>query len=200
MLKDLGKVVAGSVLGDASAALGIIRRQGLGKMRHLNTNYLWVQEKNARKEISYEKVLGTENVADLMTKHLDGATLEKLTSKLGTELRDDKSRIALDLDVLTGQLDYVKTRIAADYGDQRKFNVWTRRDRASLTYRNTAKGGPHTKEIRYRVTIDNGSGSIVNFEKTDGEDTGRHKLLPYGPTDITTMMVYNDQRRTVPSA
>ena len=39
---DLGVVLSGHLLADASAALGILKRRGLGKVRHLNTNYLWV--------------------------------------------------------------------------------------------------------------------------------------------------------------
>ena len=40
MMKDSGKDVGGCVLGDASAALEIVQRQGLGKMRHLGMRYL----------------------------------------------------------------------------------------------------------------------------------------------------------------
>ena len=68
MYMDMGEKVEGTVLGDASAALAIIHRKGLGKLRHLDTNYLWVQEVAARKQIAYKKVYGKENVADLFTK------------------------------------------------------------------------------------------------------------------------------------
>ena len=40
----------GEVMGDANAALGIIRRQGLGRLRHLDTNWLWVQDCAAQRE------------------------------------------------------------------------------------------------------------------------------------------------------
>ena len=71
LMKDLGRGgLQAQVFGDASAALGIIARQGLGKVRHLNTAYLWVQEKAAEKEIKYNKVPGQDNVADLFTKPL----------------------------------------------------------------------------------------------------------------------------------
>lgn len=44
-MKDLGLVnLKGDVLGDANAALGIIHREGIGKLRHLNTQWLWVQD------------------------------------------------------------------------------------------------------------------------------------------------------------
>ena len=45
MYKDFGKTVAGHILCDANAALGVIRRKGVGKIRHLDTAFLWAQEK-----------------------------------------------------------------------------------------------------------------------------------------------------------
>ena len=61
ILKDFGLNIGGNILGDASACLGIIQRQGLGKLRHLNTNYLWVQEKAASQELNFGKVWGKKN-------------------------------------------------------------------------------------------------------------------------------------------
>eukprot|EP00974_Lingulodinium_polyedra_P088401 8571664-Lingulodinium_polyedra.AAC.1 len=55
LCKDMGLQLGGRVFGDASAALAIIRRQGLGKTRRLDTSLLWVQEKAARKELDYHK-------------------------------------------------------------------------------------------------------------------------------------------------
>ena len=48
----------------------IIRRMGLGKVKHLNTSWLWVQEKAASRELQYHKVRGSDNSADLFTKAL----------------------------------------------------------------------------------------------------------------------------------
>ena len=50
MLKDYGKPMTTHVFGDASAALAIIARRGVGRVRHLDTSYLWVQEKAASEE------------------------------------------------------------------------------------------------------------------------------------------------------
>ena len=77
LMKDWGIKLSGQILGDASACLGVIRRQGLGKLRHVNTSYLWVQEKAANKELVYDKVLGAWNPADLMTKYLNLPDIEK---------------------------------------------------------------------------------------------------------------------------
>ena len=67
---------------DASAAMGILNRQGCGKLRHLDTQLLWVQQKQLRGNIRYEKVDTKENPADLMTKGLDEATSSRHFGKL----------------------------------------------------------------------------------------------------------------------
>lgn len=45
LAQDLGMTMSGGVMGDASAALAIVQRQGLGKLRHVDTQYLWIQER-----------------------------------------------------------------------------------------------------------------------------------------------------------
>ena len=43
MMKDFGWDATGQVLGDASAALGIIHRKGLGRTRRIDTGFLGIQ-------------------------------------------------------------------------------------------------------------------------------------------------------------
>ena len=61
LFKDLGYEVKGEVWGDASAALGIINRKGLGKTRHIDTSFLWIQQTAADQRLKYMKVLGLSN-------------------------------------------------------------------------------------------------------------------------------------------
>ena len=42
MLRDLGMSDSITLFTDSSAARGIIHRAGLGKLRHLETGYLWL--------------------------------------------------------------------------------------------------------------------------------------------------------------
>ena len=51
---------------DSSASRGIFGRQGPGRIRHLATRFLWVQEKVRNKELGVDAVLGTENEADII--------------------------------------------------------------------------------------------------------------------------------------
>ena len=55
---------------DAAAALGILERQGVGRVRHLDIGVLWLQEQQLRRIVELTKVLGVEKPADLTTKHL----------------------------------------------------------------------------------------------------------------------------------
>ncbi len=68
---------------DSSAAIGIAFRQGLGKVRHLQVQELWLQQKLLRKDLSLKKVPGALNGADLMTKYLAADTLQAMVRSLG---------------------------------------------------------------------------------------------------------------------
>ena len=67
MMKDLGWNVIGEVWGDATAALGIINRRGLGKTRHIDAGLLWTQQTASERQLKFSKVLGMNNLADLYT-------------------------------------------------------------------------------------------------------------------------------------
>ena len=82
LVKDLGHVVGVQMHVDPAAAMGIIERQGLSKVRHIDTNVLWLQEVCARKVVPVKKVPGEENPADLTTKHLTAIGIEKNVKKM----------------------------------------------------------------------------------------------------------------------
>ena len=83
--KDIGETSSGFVMRDASAAIGIIRRMGLGKVRHLNTSWLWVHEKETPRELQHHKIKGSDNSADLFTKVLDHGSIKRHTEPMGCE-------------------------------------------------------------------------------------------------------------------
>ena len=70
MLKEFGVDMRIRVSTDASIAKGIASRRGLGKVRHIEVNQLWVQDKVANGEIEIRKVDGKVNIADALTKHV----------------------------------------------------------------------------------------------------------------------------------
>ena len=77
LAKDLGLdwVVRAST--DAAAAVGICRRRGLGKIRHLATADLWVQDRLKKKDFELHRIPGVPNPADILTKHVDRTILDK---------------------------------------------------------------------------------------------------------------------------
>ena len=62
---------------DASAALSIAKRQGAGKMRHINVKSLWLQEKAVQRELDYVKIKGEEHPAHGLAKHVRQELMEK---------------------------------------------------------------------------------------------------------------------------
>ena len=67
---DLGIETALHIRTDSSAAVGICTRTGIGKVRHLATGQLWVQERIRAGAFKLYKLPGTENPGDICTKHV----------------------------------------------------------------------------------------------------------------------------------
>ena len=70
LLEDFRFKTRATLHADASAAIGIVRRAGFGKLRHLNVRYLWLQDHLRSGHMDLHKVAGVANAADLVTKHL----------------------------------------------------------------------------------------------------------------------------------
>ena len=70
LLRDLGVKSKLRVWTDSSATVGICGRQGLGKLRHIDTRNLWIQQKLRCNDLEIWKVRGEVNPGDLFTKHL----------------------------------------------------------------------------------------------------------------------------------
>ena len=93
---DWGLEEGARLLVDSSAAIGVIGRKGNGKLRHVKVGMMWIQEKVEEGEIQIEKVLGTENPADLMTKYLPAGKVDQYMLKLGQEQRAGRAEKSLN--------------------------------------------------------------------------------------------------------
>ena len=95
LLRDLGVEAPLRVWTDSSAAIGICTRQGLGKLRHLDTHTLWIQQAVRLGRVDLRKVAGEVNPADLLTKHsLSRDRMEKLVALHGCEYIDGRAESA----------------------------------------------------------------------------------------------------------
>ena len=89
--KDLGLCWTLKVQTDASAAIGICRRRGLGKIRHLATADLWVQDRVRAGDFSLEKIPGVDNTSDILTKHVERPLLLRHLGTLGLRLEGGRA-------------------------------------------------------------------------------------------------------------
>jgi hypothetical protein len=91
---DLGISLSLKVMSDATAAIGISRRRGLGKVRHLATADLWMQDRIRKGDFSLEKIAGADNPADMLTKHVARDLISKHMSALGLSYEDGRAESA----------------------------------------------------------------------------------------------------------
>ena len=71
-----------SVYSDSSAARGICRRTGVGRIKHMQVRWMWVQESVRNKQLTIENIDTKQNTSDLGTKYLDLATRVMLIAML----------------------------------------------------------------------------------------------------------------------
>jgi hypothetical protein len=73
--RDLGWEMPIRIWIDSSAAKGIASRAGLGKLRHLEVSFLWVQQALKEKKFVLRKIAGDKNPADVLTKPLSASEM-----------------------------------------------------------------------------------------------------------------------------
>jgi hypothetical protein len=92
LLGDLGMEVKVEVVQDSTAAKGTATRTGIGKIKHLDTGWLWIQDVVRAGLIVLRKINGKVNPADLMTKPKSAAEAARLSEALGYRLRIRKAK------------------------------------------------------------------------------------------------------------
>ena len=94
---DLGLELKFRLHMDAAAAVGILERRGVGKVRHLDVGTLWLQETQIKKIIEMKKVAGLLNPGYLLTKHLSRERVYCYTSLLNYRFPDGRAAAAAGL-------------------------------------------------------------------------------------------------------
>ena len=79
-----------TVKGDAVAAIGIVRRQGLGRIRHLAVADLWIQQRSKDGSVAYSKLEGARNTSDILTKPVEAEVLNRHMAELGLEFAEGR--------------------------------------------------------------------------------------------------------------
>ena len=82
LLADLGVYLEIKVFTDATTGKAMATRRGLGKVRHIAVNKLWIQDKIHNGDIRVIKIKNKFNPADLMTKNLTQAEIVQILEHL----------------------------------------------------------------------------------------------------------------------
>ena len=168
-------------------------------LRHLDTNYLWIQEKTAKGDLNFKKVAGVDNGADLFTKTLSWNEIQSHIHKLSSQFVQNEINVnyvgarpnGVNLPQVLQELG-----IAGD----RNLAAWTRTDMSSRTRRTTMKGGPVWSDVVARVTADAASGEILDSELArDITRSLEHTPLEGGPRDIQTILIFEASKVRSPS-
>lgn len=78
MVKEMGIQQTGTSYTDSSAAKGTGSRVGSGRLKHVETNTFWVQEKAARGDLIHKKVARQHNITDMLTHQWEVKTGEPI--------------------------------------------------------------------------------------------------------------------------
>ena len=88
-----------TVATDATAAMGIAQRIGIGELGHLDVGSLWVQEHLRSRAFALVKCHGPQNPADLFTKHLPREGVERHLWGLGQRRGEGRAATAPQLEM-----------------------------------------------------------------------------------------------------
>ena len=164
--RDLGMEMGCELYCDSAAALGIAQRAGIGKVRHLRTQGLWVQEVRVSGRIAYKKVLGEKNPADLMTKFMSAELATRHLTTMNMNLCEGRANAAPTLDSM----------VQGWYDDDSDYDGHA--DIASIATR--------TKKVRFSDTVHfRGIPATGKCRKTPGRGRTRKEFATVKVVHIT---------------
>ncbi len=141
-----------------------MHRQGLGKTRHIQVQYLWLQERVQNQELEIEKIGTKENPADLMTKYLKNDVIMGHLKRLRYKTKIDRANTAPELN----RIDRVDRW---NKEDERWIRIHDK-PRQHKFLPGKCAGGPEEKEIEgyMRMTIGRYQEGDVFITKDEGHD------------------------------
>ena len=97
MAGEIGVELGITMFSDSAAAIGVARRAGLGKLRHVDVSLLWLQQHVDAGSIRLRKVGGDSNPADILTKAVEAWRLHQHTYSLGGRFLEGRAAAAPEL-------------------------------------------------------------------------------------------------------
>ena len=147
LLTDLGIVLVLRLWTDSTASQGMCARQGLGKVRHLDVQELWVQQRIRNGDFCLYKIAGEMNPGDLFTKgSLTAHRIQMLLGLLGCYYRAGRALSAPTLRSSTST--QLTTRVQwNDYEEKDFEEEHTEEEVAGILKR---AGLPHAQRAKYQ--------------------------------------------------
>ena len=96
LMEDMGYELDVSIWTDSDAGRSIASRRGLGKVRHLELRYLWVQDVVKERRLKMRRVDGERNVADHLTKPKNKNDMKVKIGDAGGVLVDKEVALPMD--------------------------------------------------------------------------------------------------------
>ena len=97
---DLGVDISVRLHTDATTGRAIATCRGLGKVRHIAVNELWLQEQVAEREVSTHKIKNKFSLADLLRKYPTAAEIEHIIDFMQHSSLEGRNEIALALSLI----------------------------------------------------------------------------------------------------
>jgi hypothetical protein len=111
---------------DSSAALGVIGRKGVGKIRHLDVGAMSIQDLREKGGIDVIEVKGTSNPADQVTKYLGAGDVMKGVSMVGLEFREGRAEKGVKVQERIRKVTHIEARKHKPEMPEELGNTWMR--------------------------------------------------------------------------
>ena len=112
------------------------------------------------------------------------------------EFPEGHDEIAFTINFLVQSRRHISLSIQSslqDLGLSGIYFIWSRMDLKSKCFRTSAKGGPSWKDVVARVTLDASTGHVIEIEAARNITREcEHLLLPGGPCDIVTLLIWSN--------
>ena len=88
LLADLGLSFETQIRADSTTAKAITDRTGVNRTKHIQTRWLWTQERIQAGDISVAHVRSADNFSDVLTKAMSKVLLDKHVKNMGLTFHD----------------------------------------------------------------------------------------------------------------
>ena len=109
MAMDFNIRLEGKIHTDSTAAIGIVHRSGLGRKRHIQVQFLWIQDCVKEGRFLIENINTKLNPADLLTKHLNAEVRQSHLQRLCMEVKMGKAEAGKNLHRVSANPEASKT-------------------------------------------------------------------------------------------